>query len=822
MNGLLQDVRYAVRLLFKSPAHTAAAALSLALGIGANTTIFSVVNSVFLHPLSVAEPASLVSVFTTDVRNTGGFNDYLPTSYPNFEDYRDHNEVFSALVAHQGVPLSLALGGEAEQVAGEIVSGNYFSVLGVVPARGRGFRPEEDRPGNLSPVAVVADGLWKRRFGANPNVVGQTIRLNRRPFTVVGVAPEGFKGTNAFGAPDVWVPMAVHEELLSGFFAENFTSRRALLFNVLGRLKPGVSLQRAAVQMKTIGSRLEQEYPIPNKGRNVTLVLLTEATINPGFRGNAVLGGAMLMAVVALVLLIACANVANLLLARALARQKEIAIRLSLGAGRIRLFRQLLTESLVLALLSGGLGLLLAFWGRHLLWSARPPFVPADALDLSFDARVLTFTAVVSLVTGILFGLVPALQASRPDLVVQLKDRTSLPTGANRWMSARNLFVALQVALSLIALVAGGLFLKSLANAQRIDPGFDVARVFIIRFDLGSQGYDEPRGREFHRQVLERVRALPGVQAAAVTDSIPLFGGGLARSVFPEGRDASDPKNGILVQLAAVSVEYFKTMGIPRLRGRDFTVADDAGAPKVVIINEEAARRFWPNEDPVGKRFRFFGDEALNEVVGVARNSKVNFIGEPPTPFIYTPLLQTYAPATVLTVRTSGAPSALVASVRGNVQPLDRQLPLLNVMTLADVFDQSLWPARVGAALLSIFGLLALVLAAIGIYGVTSYAVTQRTREMGVRLALGAPRSNVVRLVFGHAMALTAAGMVVGLAASLLVTPVVTSLLYGVSATDPVAFGGVLVVLASVAALACYVPAWRASRVDPVLALRHE
>jgi predicted permease len=822
MTGVLQDLRYGVRLLLKSPTYTAAAALSLALGIGANTTIFSLLNSVFLHPLPVSEPARLVSVFTTDARNTGGFNDFLPTSLPNFQDYRDHNAAFSGLVAHQGIPLSYANGSEAEQVAAEMVSADYFAVLGVSPALGRAFRQDEGVIGGTAPVVVVSHGFWVRRLGSDAGVVGRTITLNRQPFTVVGVAPEGFKGTNAIGAPALWVPFSLHKQLLSGFAAENFDNRRALLFNITGRLKPDVSIEQATAQMKTQASQLEREYPIPNKGRSVTLVPLTEATINPGFRGNAVLGGVMLMAVVALVLLIACANVANLLLARAAARQKEVAVRLSLGAGRGRLVRQLLTESLVLAAVSGLLGLLLAFWGRSLLWAARPPFLPEDALDLAFDLRVLSFTMGVSLATGLLFGIAPSWQASRPDLVMELKDRTSLPTGANRWLSARNVFVAAQVALSLVALVVGGLFVRSLGNAQKIDPGFDVARLFIVQFDLGSEGYDEARGRDFHRQVLERVRALPGVQAAAVTTNVPLFGGGFARSVFPEGRDASDPKNGVLVQLAAVSVDYFRTMGIVRLRGRDFTEADVPSTPLVVVVNEAAAKRFWPNEDAVGKRFAFFGEPGFNEVVGVVRDSKVNFIGEPPTPFIYTPMLQTYAPAAFLAVRTPGDPAALIASVRSNIRQVDRQLPLVLVSTLTDIFGQSLWPARMGAALLSIFGLLALVLAAIGIYGVTSYAVTQRTREIGVRMALGAQRASVVGLVFRQAVMLTIAGIVVGLAASLLLTGYLSSLLYGISGTDPVTFAAVTAMLAAIASVACFLPAWRASKVDPLRALRYE
>jgi macrolide transport system ATP-binding/permease protein len=821
MRGFVQDVRYATRLLVKSPAYTLAAALSLALGVGANTTIFTVLNSVLLHPLAVREPSALVSVFTTDARNTGRLAAFLPTSWPNFQDYRDHSQSFEGLFVEQFVPLSVAHGGQAEQVFGEIVSGNFFSVLGVTPRLGRAFRAEEDGVSGAHPVVVLGDGFWKRELGADPGVVGRTITLNRQPFTVIGVAPEGFKGTNAIGAPAMWVPLAMHREVLSGFAAENFDSRRALLFNITGRLKSGIPLAQAEAEMKTLASQLEREYPVPNKGRSVVLVPLSQATINPGFRSQAVLGGAMLMAVVAFVLLIACANVANLLLARATTRRKEIAVRLSLGAGRGRLVRQLLTESLLLAGCGGLLGLIVATWGRNLLWAYRPPFLPADAVDLSFDGRVLAFTVGITLATGILFGLVPALQASRSDLVMELKDRSSLPTGGGRRFSARNIFMVGQLALSLVALIAAGLFLRSLGNAQRIDPGFEVQRVGVLRFDLGSQGYAEPAGRDFQRRVLDRVRTLPGVQSAALSDSVPLFGGGLARSVFPEGRDASDPKNGILVQLNAVTVGYFSTLGIPRLRGRDFTDADNEAAPRVAIINETAAKRFWPGEDAVGKRFTFFDAPAPTEVVGIARDSKYNFIGEDPMPFIYTPLLQAYNPAVALNVR-GAEPGALLPAARSAVQQFDRQLPLVNVSTLTEVFDQSLWAPRMGATLLALFALLALVLAAVGIYGVTSYAVEQRTREIGVRMALGAADAEVLTLVLRQSMTLVALGIAAGLVVALALARTITSLLYDVAAVDPVTYVAIPIILAVVAFAACYVPARRASRVDPLLALRAE
>ncbi|PYQ79012.1 MAG: permease [Acidobacteria bacterium] len=826
MSTLLQDLRYGARLLLKTPGFTLIAALSLALGIGANTTIFTLINAVLLNPLPVEDPSQLVSVWTTDELNrSGGFGfGFLQTSPMNYKDLRDKNEVFSGIAAHAGLPLNITGGtGDPQQVFGEIVTGNYFSVLGAKPAIGRGFLPDEDQKPGAKLVCVLGYGEWQKRFGGEPSIVGRTISLNGRQFTVVGVMPKGFKGTNAIGAPAVWVPYMTYQQTTTGFFLELIRpdQRRGLVFNVTGRLKPGVSVRQAEANLKTLARQLEQEYPNDNKGRNVTLVPLAQATINPGFRGNIVAAGGLLMTIVALVLLIACANVANLLLARAAARQKEIAVRLSLGATRAQLIRQLLTEGTLLAVVGGAAGLMLAYWAQDVLWSFRPPFLQADAIDIHPDARVLLFTLGIALATGVLFGLAPAIQASRPDLVVELKEKTSAPTGSRSPLSLRNVLVAAQIALSLIALIGAGLFLRSLQNAQRINPGFDVERLATMSFDLGAQGYTEERGRQFQQRVLERAASVPGVQSATLASTVPLFAGGFARTVFLEGQDASDRRAGRLVQIAVASSHYLETLGIALVRGRPTSEIDQPNTPSAVVINETMAKRFWPDQDAIGKRFKFFGQDNFQQVVGIARDSKYNFIGEDPTPYIYQATTQVYQPQLSLFVKAPN-PQAVIGTVRGEVQQLDRNLPLTGVFTLNEIFDQSLWAPRMGAWLLAVFAGLSLVLAVIGIYGVMAYSVSQRTRELGIRMALGAGRADVVRLVVLQGLRLTIAGVIVGLAVSLAVTRLVATLLFNVSPTDLVTFVAVPALLAVAALGASYLPALRATRIDPMIALRYE
>jgi len=821
METLMQDVRYGLRMLFRNPGFTVVAILSLALGIGANTTIFTLVNTVLLHPIPVRDPQTLVSPFTTDVKNKDNQFNLFGISNPNYKDYLDQSGSFEGIAAFVGAAINLSGGGEPEQIAGDLVSGNFFALLGVQPALGRAFLPEEDRVEGARPVTVLGDRLWKRRFASDPSIVGKTINLNGQGFTVVGVAPPGFQGINTIGGPDLWAPMAMHKQLLSGFTAENFEDRRALLFNAVARLKPGVTLQQAEGELRTIAARLEKQYPTPNAGRSITLLPMSQTTVNPNIRRLFVMAGGLLMTVVAIVLLIACANVANLLLARATARRKEIAIRLSMGAGRLRLIRQLMTESVVLALLGGAAGFLVAFWARDLLLASRPPQFFFGQLELNLDARVLLFTLFVSLLTGIVFGLMPALQASRPDLVVELKERTGQPGHSGRRFNLRSLLVVAQVALSLVSLIGAGLFLRSLRNTERIDPGFDAKNLITLRFDVGAQGYDRVRGEEYQRRLLETVRAIPGVRAAALSANLPM-GGGIGRTVFPEGQEASAGAVGQFTTANEMSVGYLDTLGIKLRRGRDIADTDREGAPLVVVINEAMAKQFWKGEDALGKRFKFFGDPDFRQVVGIVEDTKIFTLGEDAQPQAYIPVLQFYNPAMTLNVRAQTEGNALLPSVRRQVQALEPTMPLTNVQTAEDLIGQALWAPRMGAALLGIFGLIALVLAAIGIYGVMSYSVNQRTVEFGLRMALGASPSDVLGLVLRQGMLLVSIGLLIGIVTALFAMQLVKALLVGMSATDPMTFALISLLLAAVAALAGYVPARRATRVDPMVALRYE
>ncbi|MBI3404109.1 MAG: ABC transporter permease, partial [Acidobacteria bacterium] len=619
MSSFLHDIRYGLRMLIKNPGFTLVAVLTLALGIGANTTIFTLINAVFLHPIAVTDPERVISVFTTDEKNRGPFSNFAPMSQLNFRDYRDSNDVFSGLVLTTFSSISLSGTGDPEQVFGQVVTGNYFDVLGVKPAIGRTFLPEEDSKLGAYPVTVLSNALWKRRYGGDTTLVGKTIKLNGLPHTVIGVMPPAFHGENAFGGPAMWIPMAMRETFLTGVFAQYFEERRALLFGVFGRLKPGVSLQQAESSMKTIASRLEKEFPRENEKRSVALVPLPQSIINPNIRNNFVQAGTLLMTIVGLVLLIACANLANLLLVRAAGRQREMAVRLSLGAGRARIVRQLLTESVLLSIAGCGVGMLFATWGRDVLWSNRPPFFGANGaagFDLSLDWRVLTFTAGISVLTAILFGLIPALQATRTNLNETLKEGGRAGSGGSR-IRLRSVLVVGEVALALVSLIGSGLFLRSLDQAQKIDPGFETKKMMVLSFDLGAQRYTEEQSREFWKRTSERLKGLPMVRAAAVAANAP-FAGGFQRTVFRDGADTSDRRGGKLMLTNPVMPGYFEATGIPLLRGRDFTLADTAESQMVAVVNETLARTLWPGEEPLGKRFKFYGETWTPIVIGVA------------------------------------------------------------------------------------------------------------------------------------------------------------------------------------------------------------
>jgi predicted permease len=821
LRDLLQDLRYALRTAAKSPGFTAVAVVTLGLGIGANTAIFSVVNTLLLRPLRVPDPHRLVVLNKTSLTGTGP-----SVSYPDYRDYRDQcGEVFEGILGHDLIHAALRHGDGNDLVWGEIVTGNYFTVLGVAPAPGRGFLPEEDAASGARPVVVLGHGLWKRRFGADPRVVGGAITLNGRGFTVVGVAPEGFTGTEFGLRMDFWVPMAMHAAVLPGSKAL-LESRGARWMSAIARLRPGVTLEQAGAMVRAVARRLEAAHPEDNAGVTVGLVPETRSRFPVEARGPIALGAALALGVVGLVLLIACANVANLLLARAAGRRREIGIRLALGAGRGRLARQLLAESLVLSVLGGAAGLLLALWTSDLLLAFRPPIPYTLTLDYAPDARVLAFTAIVSLLTAVLFGLAPALKASRTDLLAALKgDAPGSPARARgRRPALRSVLVTAQIALSLVVLVSAGLFLASLRNAGAIDPGFDTRGLVLGTFDLGLLGYSEERGRAFHRDLVERLSALPGVSAVSLADNLPLDD--LWNDVGPvvaDGQPFPADREGIAAEYSVVAPGLFRALGVPLLRGRDFDRRDGADAPAVVIVNRTLADLLWPGRDPIGQRLRIGqADAPPREVVGVVGDVKYRTLGEGPRPFLWRPVAQAYRSQMSILARTAGDPSGLLDPVRRAFRALDASLPVYGLKTMARHMEHALWWTRMGAVLAAVFGGLALLMAAIGLYGVVSYGVAQRTREIGIRVALGARSGDVLRLVVGQGMRLVLAGSLAGLAASLAAGRVIARLLYGVGAFEPQTLLTTAAILGGAALLATYLPARRAARVDPIEALRHE
>jgi predicted permease len=796
--------------------YAAVIVLSLALGIGANTAIFTLINAVFLQPLPVADPSRLISVYTSDPRNSG----YLPTSYQNYRDIRDKNTVFSSVAASIGVPLALSTEAHPEQVFGALASGNYFDTLGVKAVLGRTFLPEEDSAPGAHPIVVLSHAFWTREYGANAQVIGQKIKLNGRPYTVIGIAPPNFNGTTAIGGPSIWAPLAMYRELMPQ--GDILDQRRFLSCNVVGRLRPDTSIGQAQAALQTLAKQLEKEYPRDNEGRGVKLVPLTQSVLDPNAREDIVSAGSLLMCLVGLVLLIACANVANLQMVRAAGRRKEIAVRLSMGASKWRLIQQLLTESMLYSLLGGLLGLVIADWGRQVLWSFRPPFLQANDLNLAFDSHVFWFTATISILTGLLFGLAPTMQSTRPDLVSELKERTSQAAHGNSRFSLRQLLVISQVALSLVALVGAGLFLRSLRKAQEIDPGFASSKLASVEISPGAQDYTPARAQLFYRQVLERVQATPGVQSASVASMLPMGFGGFARSVFLEGQQPSAGNRGVLVLVNDISARYFETMGIPFLRGRAFNDSDRQGTTHVTVINETMAKKFWPGQDAVGKRFHFFGDASFTEVVGVVKDSKLFRVSENPRTCAYLPIEQDYSPRVSVVVRAAGDPAVLLGTVARQVQSLDRNLLLTNPFTMQDLISRTLWAARMGAGLLAVFGLLALLLSTVGVYGVMAYTVTQRTSELGIRMALGAKPADMFWMVIKEASLLVGSGVLLGVIAALSLGRLVSNLLLGVSATDPGTFVVTSILLSVVALIASLVPARRATSIDPLVALRVE
>ena len=811
-----KEIRYAGRSLLQRPGFSLVAVLTLALGIGANTAIFSLVNTVLLRALPVERPEEVVAM------NMRRKDDALSAlSYLNYIDFRDRNEVLSGLLLYRFVPLSLSRSGANERIWAYEVSGNYFDVLGVKAIHGRTFLPEEDKTRLTHPVVVLSYDGWQRRFGGDPGVVGKDFVINNHQFRVVGIAPEGFKGTEQVYEPEMWVPVSMLPWAEPG---SNLLDHRAdNSFFGVARLKSGISASQAEASLNLLADQLAKEYPDSNEGQSIKLG--PPGFIIPELRGAVVSFTWVLMAAVALVLLVTCTNLAGLLLARATDRRREIAIRLAMGASRIRLIRQLLIESLLLSIVGGAAGLMLAIWIVKALLAFKPPIDFPLTIDLGLDWRVMLFSLGVSVVAGAVFGLAPALQSTRPNLLHALKD-TSAQGGAGR-TRLRSVLVVAQIAISLVVLIAAGLVVRTLQQLQTMNPGFDPKNALTMSFDLSLQGYDEARGQQFYKQLAERVRALPGVKSAATSSYIPLSLNYNSRNIYVEGEPIERAANLPLSMNASVGPRYFETMATPIVSGREFTEQDLEKSEQVAIVNETFVKRLMPAvkspAEAVGKRISF-GDAKgpFMRIVGVAGDGKYFNIAEDPRAFMWAPLTQDYISSGAIMVRTTGDPQSMFAAVRGEVQALDPNLPLFDVTTLTEHMRLALFPAKVAAMVLGVFGLVALLLSAIGIYGITSYAVAQRTHEIGIRMALGAQFGDVLRLVLNHGLKLTLIGAVIGLAGAYAATRAITSVLYGVSATDPLTFISVSVLLIGVALFACYVPARRATKVDPLVALRNE
>ena len=806
MYTLFTDLRYALRMLLKNPGFTLVAMITLALGIGGNTAIFSIVDAVLIRPLPYHEPDRLVAI--SEFHRGQGRE--ISVSWWNFRDWRDQNQVFEQISAVQGASFILTEMGEPERIVGLNVSASFFATLRSQPALGRDFLSEDDAVG-ANRTVIISHALWQRRFSSDPAALGKTIELNSRPYTVIGVLPSDFR---FFFESDIFAPIGLNGDEMGG------RGNHPGMY-VVARLKSGITIERARADMDAIAARLEKQYPESNSGNGIRLVTLAER-----FAGSLTTALFVLLGAVGFVLLIACANVANLLLARAATRRKEVAIRTVLGAQRGRIIRQMLTESVLLALLGAALGLLLAEWGLRSLVALIPENIRRVA-DIRLDASVLGFTVAVSLGTAVIFGLAPAFQSTSGDLQEGLKEggRTSV-TGFRR-LSLRNILVASEIALALMLLIGAGLTIRSFVQLQKVNPGFRTERLLTMPVNLPGARYPKDDQRVlFFKNLLDRIRSLPGVEAASGVTCLPLIGGCWDSIYLIEGRPIPRREDLLNADFNTAQPGYFHTMGIPILKGRDFDERDLMDREPVLIINESFARQNWPNEDPLGKRVKQDwpeGTGAWMTVIGVVGDVKRRGLDVPFKAEGYKASRQTAPGSLQLVIRTSVTdPQMLAQTVRREIQQMDANLPVFNVRTMDFYAERTMAPRRFPMLLLTIFAAVALVLAAVGIYGVMSYSVTQRTHEMGIRIALGARAEDVRRLVVRHGFTLALAGILAGLAGAFALTHLLSTLLFGVEPTDPLTFGGVSLLLIAIAGVACYLPARRATRVDPIIALRYE
>ncbi|HXG67739.1 MAG TPA: ABC transporter permease [Blastocatellia bacterium] len=824
MPTLRQDIIYGARMLRKNPGFTAVAVIAIALGVGANTAIFSVVNTVLLRPLPYAEPERLVAVWERDTREALSKArpiSYNGVAYPNFFDWRAQSQSFERIAVYQYSDFALTGGDAPVHLVGQVVSPDLFDLLGAQPRLGRWFTMEEEKPGNR--VAVISYGLWQRQFGGDPEIVGRAVTLNAKPFTIVGVAPPGFQFPIAADPIELWVTSAVHGEKEEEDDKPQTEQRGWHSLQAIARLKPGVSIEQAQAEMDAIAANLEKQYPESNTYAGVAILPLHADLVTDYRPALLILFGA-----VAFVLLIACANVANLLLARATSRYKEIAVRIALGASRWRIIGQLLTESLLLALIGGVFGLLLAWWGTEALLGLIPEDVPRLS-EVSLDRRVLGFTLLVSVLTGVIFGLAPALQASKTDLTEAMKESGRGASASGRRARLRSALVVTEVALALMLLVGAGLLLRTFQKVQQVDLGLDPHNVLTASVDLPGARYVKPeQSANFVRQVLERVRALPGVTAASGILPLPLSGNNFGVSLRVEGQTYA-PGEEPSTALRVTGLDYFKTMKIPFVNGRDFTPRDDRQATRVAIINETFAKRYFPGEDPIGKRIKpgISVDEdgpPMREIIGVVKDVRhKQELDKESGPEMYLPHAQVPFGGITLVVRTQTDPRSLARPVQGVIAEIDKDIPLYDIKT----FDQHLGNAfarpQFSAFLLGVFAVVALLLTAVGLYGVMAYSVAQRTHEIGIRVALGAQQGQVMSMVIRQGVTLAAVGVVLGLVGAFGLTRVLlATMLYGVSALDPLTFAFVVLLLFGVALAACAIPARRATKVDPMVALRYE